>query len=253
MESALVTGASGGIGLAITRLLADEGVKLTLVARNEARLKEIIASLPGDGHQCMRADLSIPADIDQLADHISENHYDLLINNAGIGIYGRFEELDLERQTRMLTLNINALVALSHAYLKGAKSGDTLVNIASVLGFSSLPGASAYAGTKGFVLRFSESLWYEFKDRGVYVLAFCPGITASNFHQASGGDEGDYPKIMIQTPEQVAIEAVAALKKRSGPIAVPGAINRLILFSSRFMSRKQNVNIMGGFSPIKQG
>ena len=253
MKKALVTGASGGIGLAIAKRLADEGVQLMLVARGVDKLKEIIASLPGEGHGCLQADLMAQADIDKVAGHISEVKYDVLINNAGVGIYGRFEELSLEQQIKMLTLNCNALVSLSYAFLKKAKSGDALVNVSSFLGFSSLPGASAYAGTKGFVLRFSESLWQEFKAKGIYVVAFCPGITSSNFHEASGGSNDEFPKIIMQTPEQVALEVIGALKKRKNPTVISGFMSRSLLFFQKFMSRKQVVNMMGGLGPIKEG
>ena len=149
MTRALVTGGSGGIGLAIASRLADEGFQLTLVARNGERLKEIVASLTGTGHDYIRADLASQPDIDRLSSHIAEQKYDVLVNNAGVGLYGRFEETPLDQQMDMLTLNCNALVSLSYAFLKRAESGDTLVNIASVLGITSLPGAATYVGTKG--------------------------------------------------------------------------------------------------------
>ena len=247
-----MTGASRGIGLAIAKQLAARGLQLMLVARSIERLKEIIISLPGSNHQYLQADLSLNKDIDRLVNHFSEQKYDALINNAGVGLYGRFDDLPLLEQTRMLTLNCNALVSMSYAFLKKAKSGDALVNIASVLGFSSFPGAATYAGTKGFVVRFSESLFYEFKEKNIYVVAFCPGVTATDFHSAAGGTYNQYSKIIVQTPEQVAKEAIKALKKRKKPVVISGAMNRGMLLSQRLMSRKQVSNIMGAFSPIKK-
>ena len=252
MKNALVTGASGGIGLAITKQLVAEGVRLMLVARSVDRLKEIVTALPGTDHQFIPADLSLQSDIDKLATHISGQNYDVLINNAGVGLYGRFDEIDLEQQLKMLTLNCNALVTLSYAFLRQAKSGGALVNISSVLGFSSFPGAAAYAGTKGFVVRFSESLYYECKERGIYVMALCPGVTATNFHIAAGGSHDEFPKIIVQTPEQVAKETLTALKKRKKPVMISGIMNRGMALSERLMSRKQVVNMMGGFSPVKK-
>lgn len=250
MTRALVTGGSGGIGLAIASRLADEGFQLTLVARNGERLKEIVASLTGTGHDYIRADLASQPDIDRLSSHIAEQKYDVLVNNAGVGLYGRFEETPLDQQMDMLTLNCNALVSLSYAFLKRAESGDTLVNIASVLGITSLPGAATYVGTKGFVILFSESLWYEYKKRGIHVMAFCPGITSSNFYESSGGIEGNYPGILVQTPEQVAKDVVRAIGKRNRPVVIGGIKNALGVFSTRFASRKLTVNIMGRFSHI---
>ena len=250
MQNGLITGASSGIGLAIAKQLAAEGVRLMLVARSVDRLKEIVTTLPGTNHQYLQADLSLQNDIDAFASHIAEHNYDVLINNAGAGLYGRFDSIDINQQVKMLTLNCNALVILSYAFLREAGAGCALVNIASVLGFSSFPGAAAYAGTKGFVLRFSESLYYEYRDRGIYVLALCPGVTATNFHHAAGSSDDDYPGIIIQTPEQVAKETLAALKKRKKPVVISGIMNRGMLLFQRFLSRKQIVNIMGRFGPI---
>lgn len=251
MKNVLITGSSGGIGLAIAKQLASEGSQITLVARNADKLSEMVSELDGTGHQYIQADLSLQDGVDKIVDHLSESSYDVLINNAGVGLYGHFEELALETQMSMLALNINALVALSYAFLKTAKSGNTLMNVGSVLGISSFAGAAAYAGTKGFVIKFSESLWYEFKDRNIHIIAFCPGVTATNFHQASGGSEDDYPKMMIQTSEQVAAEAIKALQKPNNPTVISGFINRMMVFSGRLMSNKQLVKIMGGFSPVK--
>jgi len=250
MKNALVTGASGGIGLAITKQLAAEGVGLMLVARSVDRLKEIVTTLPGTDHKFIQADLSLQSDIDKLATHITGQNYDVLINNAGVGLYGRFDKIDLEQQLKMLTLNCNALVTLSYAFLQQARAGDALVNISSVLGFSSFPGAAAYAGTKGFVVRFSESLYHEYRDRGVYVLALCPGVTATNFHRAAGSSDDDYPGIIVQTPEQVARETITALKKRKKPVVISGIMNRSMFLFQRFLSRKQVVSIMGRFGPV---
>jgi short-subunit dehydrogenase len=251
MKNALVTGASGGIGLAITKLLAAEGVRLMLVARSVDRLKKIVTTLPGTDHQFLQADLSLQNDIDALGTHISGQNFDVLINNAGVGLYGRFDEIAIEQQIKMLTLNCNALVTLSYAFLRKAESGAALVNISSVLGFSSFPGAAAYAGTKGLVVRFSESLYYEYKRRGIFVMAMCPGVTATNFHLAAGSSHEDYPGIIVQTPEQVAKETLTALKKRKKPVVISGIMNRGMALSQRFMSRKQVVNMMGRVSPVK--
>jgi len=252
MKNALITGASGGIGLAITKQLATEGTRLMLVARSVDRLKEIVTTLPGSDHQFLQMDLSLQNDIDELASHISEQNYDVLFNNAGVVLYGRFDEIDLEQQLKMLTLNCNALVTLAYAFLRQARSGGALVNISSVLGFSSFPGAAAYAGTKGFVVRFSESLYYEYKSRDVYVMALCPGVTATNFHIAAGSSHDEYPGIIVQTPEQVAKETLTALKKRKKPVVISGVMNRSMLLFQRFLGRKQVVNMMGRVSPVKK-
>ena len=176
-KRALVTGASGGIGLAVARRLASDGWAVTLLARRQAVLEEHVGTLAGKGHQVIAADLADAEDVSRVAAHIKENAYQLLINNAGVGLFGEFEEEDLSRQQAMLGLNCTALAVLSHAFLANAQRGDALVNVASVIGFSSMPGAAMYAGTKGFVVQFSRSLWEEQRRRGVYVMSYCPGAS----------------------------------------------------------------------------
>lgn len=250
MKKALITGASGGIGLATAKELAADNYQLTLVARREEKLQALVASLPGEGHQYLTADLSKEEGIQKIFDHLQNNRYDTLINNAGIGIYGRFEEIPLERQMSMMALNCDALTRLSFAFLKNAQKGDALINVASTLASTSFPSAATYAGTKGFVIRFSESLWYEFKNKGVFICGFCPGVTTTDFHTTAGEDDAAFPDMIKQTAEQVAQELVSALKKRRKPHVVSGFMNRMMLFSYRFMSRKARVNMMGSFSPI---
>jgi short-subunit dehydrogenase len=248
-KKALVTGASGGIGEAFARALAKEGYQVTLVARSEAKLKEVTSSLGGT-HNYLVADLSVPADVQRLAANLSEKGYDLLVNNAGVGIYGQFEETSLDKQLEMMRLNMDSLVALSHAYLAKAKQGDALINVASTLGLLAYPQAAAYAATKAFVVSLSEALWHEQKGKGVYVTALCPGVTRTKFHEAAGGTEKNKPPENIsQSPEQVVQEALKGLKHRSKPTIVSGFKNGMMIFASRFMSHKAMVNMMGSFSP----
>jgi len=248
----LVTGASDGIGLEIAKLLAQQGNQLMLVSRNKEKLEKVIKTLPGKDHQFLTADLSKKEDVHNIADHISQTHYDVLINNAGYGMYGRFEEMPISDQANMMHLNMYGLTILSHSFLKNAKKGDSLVNIASTLGTSSFPGAAVYAATKAYVTNFSESLWWENKNRGIYVLGFCPGVTDTKFHKVSGGTDNMFPKAITQTPLAVARELVHALEKRRKPKVVSGAMNRSMLFFQRLLSRKMVVNMMGGFSPAKK-
>jgi len=251
MRKILITGASEGIGLETAKLLAQEGNQITLVARNKERLEEVISTLAGHGHQFLASDLSRKEDTHLLADHISQNHYDVLINNAGVGMYGRFEEMPLNEQAKMLHLNVYGLTVLSYFFIKNARYGDSLVNVASTLGSTSYPGAAVYAATKAYITNFSESLWWENKKRGVYVLGFSPGVTETKFHESAGGSSDNFPKLICQTPLAVARELIRSLEKRKKPKAVSGIPGRLMLFIHRFLTRKSVVNMMGGFSPIK--
>ena len=249
MKKVLITGASGGIGLETARQLAAQGYRLTLVARNENKLNKAVKNLNGLGHSILVADLTDKGDLQKLVDHLKAEKYDILINNAGAGIYGKFADIPLEEQLTTMHLNMDALVTLSYAFLQNATTGDTLVNVGSVLAHSSLPGGSVYAATKSFVANFSESLWYEFKPKGVFVMGFNPGAAASDFHSNAGGHTSDFPKFVMSSVEDVAKELVKALEKRRKPRVVQGWINRLVLFGFRLLNRKMAVNIMGQISP----
>jgi short-subunit dehydrogenase len=247
----LITGASDGIGLALAKSLAAKNNKITLVARSKEKLDKAIASLQGNGHQVIVADLSKREDVDALKEKIEAEKYNVFINNAGVGMYGRFTEMSLHEQVKMMNLNMTALSVLSYFYLSVAKNGDALVNVASTLGTTSYPGAAVYAATKAYVTSFSESLWWEYKSKGIYVLGFCPGATYTNFHEVSGGSKDSFPKFTMQTAEQVANELVSALEKRNKPKVFSGVVNRFMVTVQKLMSRKMVVSMMAGFGPLK--
>ena len=249
MKKVLITGASGGIGLETARQLAAKGYQLTLVARNEDKLNKAVKNLNGTGHSILAADLTKKEDLQKVAAHLKTEKYDILINNAGAGIYGKFIDIPLADQLAGMQLNMDALVTLSYTFLQNAKSGDALVNIGSLLAHSSLPGASVYAATKSFVANFSESLWYEFKPKGVFVMGFNPGAASSDFHTNAGGHTSDFPKFVMSSVEDVARELVKALEKRRKSRVVQGWKNRFMLFGFRFLNRKMAINIMGQISP----
>jgi len=249
MKKVLITGASTGIGLETAKLLAEKNYQITLVARNENKLAQAVAALAGQGHSYIVADLTKKEDVDKIAAYLKDEHYDVLINNAGAGLYGHFTALSLESQMDTMHLNMDALVMLSYAFLKQAKPGDALVNIASLLGHSSFPGGSVYAATKSFVANFSESLWYEFKDKGIFIMGFNPGAAKSDFHQHAGKSSKAFPEFVLSTSQQVATELVEALGKRRKPRVVQGWKNRLMLFGFKFLNRKMAINIMGQISP----
>ncbi|MEO7214744.1 SDR family NAD(P)-dependent oxidoreductase [Mucilaginibacter sp.] len=245
----MITGASGGIGLETAKRMASQNYQVTLVARNEEKLNKAVKNLSGAGHTVLVADLTNKDDLQKLVNHLETEEYDVLINNAGAGIYGKFIEIPLADQLAGMQLNMDALVTLSYGFLQNAKSGDALINIASLLAHSSLPGGSVYAATKSFVANFSESLWYEFRQKGIFVMGFNPGATASDFHANAGGHVSDFPKFVMSSVEDVAKELVKALEKRQKPRVVQGWKNRFMLFGFRWLNRKSAVTIMGQISP----
>ena len=244
-KKALITGASQGIGYEIARQLVPFGFDITAVARNETKLKAVVKEL-GEGHRYLVADLSSDAGQDTVMAELQSQHYDLLINNAGVGLVGTFSELPLDQQISMMRVNCEAVVKLSHAFLKQARSGDALLNTSSVLGFTPMPGMGLYAATKAFVTSLTESIWFDQKSRGVYVMALCPGSTSSEFQVHAGGKLEDIPKGLLQTPHEVAAFALRALVARKKPSVISGVKNVMYAGLSRILTRKSLVTMTGG-------
>lgn len=246
MKKALVTGASSGIGEVFARELAKQGYEITCVARNEERLAALIKELNGN-HCYIKADLTDENDVSTIGQKISSTGYDLLINNAGYGIYDHFGNIPIEKIHDLIRLNINALVDLSYIFLKSAGSGDALINVSSSLSFLPYPGGAVYSATKAFVTNFTEALWYEYKDRNIYVMALLPGITETNFHTvAMGQKEYKKPDGPSYPPEVVVKEALAALQKRQIPSLISGPKYRfLVALATRLISRTKMISMMG--------
>jgi uncharacterized protein len=243
-KSALVTGASEGIGRVFATRLASEGYSIMAVARNEAKLRQLIDEIGNSGSYIV-ADLSTESGQDKVVRAIAARHFDLLVNNAGVAAAGKFTDIPLQRQLSLLNLNCMALVRLSHAYLGAAQSGDALINVSSSLAFLPIPSLGVYCASKAFVTSFTDSLWYEQKSRGIYVMGLCPGITATDFNIHAGGTRGNFPKIMVETPEQVVDTALKALKERKEPTVISGRFNKMNVLMTRLKSRKTNVSQMG--------
>ena len=192
MKTALITGASTGIGVVFARQLAQRQMELILVARSRDKLEQLAAELGeqyGVKVTVIVQDLTVAGAGKLVYETVNQKgiNVDLLVNNAGFGGYGAFSEQDLARQLEMIQLNNLVLVELTHYFLRPmlAGAGGAIINVASIAGFQPLPYLSVYAATKAFVLSFSESLWAENKDKGVEILALCPGPTESNFFEVA--------------------------------------------------------------------
>jgi len=232
--TALVTGASSGIGAAIARELARRGHALVLVARRQERLRSLadeLAAEHGVEAVAVAADVGDPAGREALADavHAGGRSVEILVNNAGFGSRGRFARNDRARMTEMVRVNVEAVVDLSGRYLPGmAERGrGAIINIASVAAFQPLPGSATYAATKSFVLSFSEALHTEQRGSGVTVTAVCPGPVRTEFTEVAGMDgvEEDTPDLIWMSAEEIGRHAVEAAEQGKRSI-VPGALNR---------------------------
>ena len=249
-KRALVTGASSGIGHVFAKELVLENYSVTGVARSEDKLQSIFQKL-GAEHKYIVADLTKTDELEIVEKELSNTKYSLLVNNSGYAIYNRFGNVPLEKHENLMYLNMNALVRLSYKFLKTATAGDALINVSSALSRLSYPGGAVYCGTKGFVTCFTESLWYEYKDNGVYVMALLPGLTLTNFHNVAFDDNPPkLPDRLAYPPEVVVSEALKTLKERKRPSYISGPRYRyLASIVSRFLSRKKIIEIMGKNSP----
>ena len=173
-----------------------------------------------------------------------ELEIDMLINNAGFGSMGDFIKLDLNHELEMVELNIRAVVDLTQRFLKPMRDRKrgTIINVASTAGFQAVPYMATYAATKAFVLSFSEALWDENRQHGVHVMALCPGVTETNFFDASGIDRP--PMRTIQTAEEVVETALRALP-REKPMVISGWTNWLTVGAERFFSRSFVTKVAG--------
>ena len=226
MKVTLITGGSSGIGEAFARRLAREKHNLVLVARNEKKLaalcdelmleNEIMAHYVAIDLNDYQADLRLFKE--------TENHnleVEWLINNAGFGSMGHFAELELENELEMVSLNVMALVALTHRYLQGmrARKKGTIINVSSTASFQPIPYMATYGATKAFVTSFSEAIAEENRHFGIRTLNLCPGPTETNFFAAADIREPLQMKGM-QTSEEVVETALNALgRRRSGVIS----------------------------------
>jgi short-subunit dehydrogenase len=233
-STALVTGASIGIGAEFARLLATRGHDLVLVARDQQRLEALAKELEeahGASCEVQVADLT---DAGQLASVEArcvdpERPIEILVNNAGFGSFGTFHELDIETETREIQLNVLALVRLTHAAARTMvpRGHGGILNVASLAGFQPGPQDATYSATKAFVISFSEAIHEELRATGVHVTVLCPGFTRTEFQQRAGAHTESLPSFAWQTPDQVARVGLDALD-RNRALVVPGTLNRVV-------------------------
>lgn len=246
--TALVTGASGGIGEAIARQLAARHMDLILTARSADRLHDLATDLStrhGIQAHVVPLDLARQDAADTLEQHVRVLGLavDVLVNNAGFADYGEFHTLERTRQLEMIQVNVSVLTDLTHRFLPGmvARGRGRVLNIASTAAFLPGPLMAVYYATKAYVLSFSEAVNEELRGTGVHVTAACPGPVATGF-QAAAQMEGsrllasEAGQRVIMTPDAVATEAIDAML-RGQPVRVIGLMNRVQAFLPRLVPR----------------
>ncbi len=221
--SALVTGASSGIGEAMVEALSAAGVPTVAVARRADRLQALAERCPGV--EVLAADLHTEDGLAATAERAAD--CDLVVNNAGFGTSGRFHELDADRLQREIGLNVAALTHLSHAALAAMmpRGRGFLLNVSSVVSFQPAPGLAVYAATKAYVTSLGESLHEEARGSGVHVTTLCPGLTRTEFISVSNssGYQDSYPEFAWLTAEQVAAAGLRDVA-RGKALSVPGVL-----------------------------
>ncbi len=239
-RTALVTGASSGIGEAMVRRLAADGVHTVVVARRADRLEALARDL---AHiEVMPADLLDDHDLAGVAERLAdpERPIDLLVNNAGFGTSGAFHTIDADRLADEIGLNVGALTRLSRAAAAAMvpRKRGWLLNVSSVASFQPGPGLAVYAATKAFVTSLSEALHEELRPAGVKVTNLCPGLTRTEFQSVSSGEEfaARYPSFAWLTAEQVAGDGLAACAHGKAT-SIPGLAYRGVVGGSRFLPR----------------
>jgi short-subunit dehydrogenase len=242
-KTALVTGASAGIGAELARLFAAEGHDVVLVARRGDKLAALAADL-ANKHTAnaviLAEDLTDPAAPERIASEVAKRGIavEFLVNSAGFGTTGAFVELDLARELAMVEVNVNALVRLTRLFLPPmvARGSGRVLNLGSTAGFLPGPFMAVYYASKAFVNSFSEALSYELRGTGVTVTVCCPGATATEFAHVAGNDKSRLFQRGAMTATSVAAQAYREMM-RGGAMAIPGWRNKLSMQSLRIAPR----------------
>lgn len=244
-SSALITGASAGIGREFARQLADRASSLVLVARRQERLEELRDELTKQNStlrvHVRAADLSDERAVRELCDWLERENVsiDFLINNAGLGDVGPFATSELPRVRDMVAVNVTALTLLTRLLLPGmiARKRGAILNVSSTAGFLPIAGFAVYAATKAYVTSFSEAIRAELQHTGVTVSSLCPGPVYTEFTEVAarpGAKRDRTPKFVHVSAEEVAHDALAAIE-HDRPLVIPGVIMKLGMSLVRIM------------------
>lgn len=243
-NTALITGASNGIGLELAKIHASKGGDLVLVARNKFKLDEIKIELEKQfkiSVYTIGKDLSLTNAAQEIYDETNKENIqvDYLINNAGFGDFGMFAETDWNKELQMINLNITSLTHFTKLYLQDMvkRRSGKIMNVASTAAFQSGPTMSVYCATKAYVLSFTEAISNEVIDKGITVTALCPGATETGFQAAGGLDDSKlFKDKKLPTAKEVAQYGYASMMKGK-IVAIHGIMNYIMSNSIRFIPR----------------
>jgi short-subunit dehydrogenase len=243
MSTVLITGASGGIGYELAKLFARDHHNLVLVARSADRLAQVATELQGQGItvKTIALDLAAPPAAKFLFDQLQREGIiiDMLINNAGFGIYGEFAQMPEEEILGQIDLNIRALTELTRLFLPAMmqRSSGRIMNVASIAAFQPGPHLAVYYASKSYVLSFSEAIANELRHSGVTVTCFCPGATHTGFAKRAGVENSRLFKLGAMSAEKVALDGYRAVME-GRTLAISGVHNWVVAQSNRLVPRK---------------
>jgi short-subunit dehydrogenase len=243
-NTALITGASNGIGLELAKIHASKGGDLVLVARNKSKLEEIKTELEKQfkvSVYTIGKDLSVPNAAQEIYDETNKQNIqvDYLINNAGFGDFGMFAETDWNIELQMINLNITTLTLFTKLYLQNMikRRSGKIMNVASTAAFQSGPTMAVYCATKAYVLSFTEAVSNEVSDKGITITALCPGATETGFQAVGGMDESKLFKgKKLPTAKEVAEYGYTSMIQGKS-VAIHGLMNYIMSNSIRFIPR----------------
>lgn len=249
-QTALITGASGGIGYELACVHASKGGDLILTARSAEKLEAVkieLESRYGSEVHLICNDLSETDSAYEILDYVNSRNLqvDYLINNAGFGVFGKFSETEWATELRMINLNITAPALLTKLFLHEMiqRGSGRIMNVASTASFQPGPLMSVYYASKAFLLSFSEAVGNEARDSGVTITALCPGPTRTGFQDAAGINESRLVKgRKLPTSREVAEFGYDAMLKGK-TVAIPGMMNKGMIFAERFIPRSWTVRI----------
>ena len=239
---ALITGASSGIGRDMAKYLDSLGYEVFLVGRNKERLQEV-ANVCKNAKAIYDYDLSIDANVYKLYEKVKGEKIDLLVNNAGFGLFGFFDETDLDKELEMIDVNIKALHILTKLFLQDMvkRNSGRILNVASMAGFFAGPKLNTYYATKNYVAKWTMGIYEELRKakKNVHISCLCPGPVDTNFNKVAGGEF----TVKALSSDYVAKYAVdKALKNKL--IIIPGFVTKLAVFFNRFISHKFSLKIV---------
>ena len=239
----LITGATAGIGYELSKLYANEGYNLILIARNESKLNKCkykLNLLYNVNIHTLALDLSVDNSCEKIKNYVDRKNLsvDILINNAGIGSFGYIAEIELEEERKLIDINIKSLTELTKLFLPSMmENGEgAILNVASTAAFCAGPKMGVYYASKAYVLSFTEALYEEVKDKGIKVSCLCPGAVNTEFQDKAGIKKNKIAEKNLMSPKEVARIAFRDFNKGK-TIIIPGFKNKLMVYLNKFMPR----------------